>query len=56
MEDYVVAGRRLPLSLASATLLATWFGAGTLLAVADEVLRRPPDGAAVVIRCLVPRP
>ena len=26
------------------------------LAVADEVLRRPPDGAAVVIRCLVPRP
>ena len=37
VEDYVVAGRRLPLGLASATLLATWFGAGTLLAVADEV-------------------
>ncbi|MBO6933939.1 MAG: sodium:solute symporter family protein [Deltaproteobacteria bacterium] len=37
MEDYVVAGRRLTLGLASATLLATWFGAGTLLAVADEV-------------------
>lgn len=36
-EDYLVAGRRLPLPLASATLLATWFGAGTLLTAADEV-------------------
>jgi Na+/proline symporter len=38
-EDYVVAGRRLPLSLAWATLLATWFGAGTMLTAADEVAR-----------------
>ena len=30
-EDYIVAGRRLPLSLAWATLLATWFGAATIL-------------------------
>jgi Na+/proline symporter len=36
-EDFIVAGRHLPLSLAWATLLATWFGAGTLLTVADEV-------------------
>ena len=36
-EDFNVAGRRLPLSLAWATLLATWFGAGTLLTQADEV-------------------
>lgn len=36
-EDFVVAGRRLPLSLAWMTLLATWFGAGTMLAAADEV-------------------
>ncbi len=36
-EDFIVAGRRLPLSLAWMTLLATWFGAGTLLTVADEV-------------------
>ena len=36
-EDYLVAGRRLPLSLAWATLFATWFGAGTLLTAADEV-------------------
>ncbi len=36
-EDFLVAGRQLPLSLAWMTLLATWFGAGTLLAAADEV-------------------
>ncbi|MCA9270758.1 MAG: sodium:solute symporter, partial [Planctomycetales bacterium] len=30
-EDFIVAGRKLPLSLAWMTLLATWFGAGTLL-------------------------
>jgi len=36
-EDFLVAGRRLPLGLAWATLLATWFGAGTLLIVTDEV-------------------
>lgn len=37
VEDFLVAGRRLPLSLAWMTLLATWFGAGTLLTAADEV-------------------
>lgn len=36
-EDYLVAGRRLPFSLACATLFATWFGAGTLLTATDEV-------------------
>lgn len=36
-EDYLVAGRRLPLSLATATLLATWFGAGTMLTATDEI-------------------
>lgn len=35
--DFLVAGRRLPLSLAAPTLLATWFGAGTLLTATDEV-------------------
>lgn len=38
-EDFLVAGRRLPLPMASATLLATWFGAGTILSAADEVRR-----------------
>lgn len=36
-EDYLVAGRRLSFPLSTATLFATWFGAGTLLAAADEV-------------------
>ena len=46
-EDFVVAGRRLPLSLAWATLLATWFGAGTLLTVTDEVSRQGIRRAAL---------
>ncbi|MCA9128244.1 MAG: sodium:solute symporter family protein [Planctomycetales bacterium] len=37
VEDFLVAGRQLPLSLAWMTLLATWFGAGTMLTAADEV-------------------
>src|SRR5690554_4432425 len=37
VDDFNVAGRRLGLGLAWATLLATWFGAGTLLTQADEV-------------------
>lgn len=45
--DFIVAGRRLPLSLAWMTLLATWFGAGTLLAAADEVRREGLRGAAL---------
>lgn len=36
-EDYLVAGRRLPFSLSTLTLLATWFGAETLLATPNEV-------------------
>lgn len=35
-EDYVVAGRRLPLSLAWGTLMATWFGAATINAAAES--------------------
>ncbi|MEZ4451570.1 MAG: sodium:solute symporter family protein [Nannocystaceae bacterium] len=38
-EDYLVAGRRLPLALSTATLLATWFGAGPMLTAADAVYR-----------------
>ncbi len=34
-EDYIVAGRRLPLALAWGTLLATWFGAATVLGAAE---------------------
>ncbi len=37
VEDWVLAGRRLGLGLAIPTLLATWYGAGTLLVATDEV-------------------
>ena len=37
VSDYLVAGRRLGTPLAALSLLATWFGAGTLLASAEEV-------------------
>ena len=38
VEDFVVAGRRLSMPLATATLLATWFGAGTLLTTSHCLL------------------
>ncbi len=47
VEDYIVAGRRLPLSLAWMTLLATWFGAGTMITVADEVRESGLQAAAL---------
>lgn len=34
-EDYLVAGRRLPLFLAWGTLIATWFGAATMMGAAQ---------------------
>jgi Na+/proline symporter len=37
VEDFLVAGRRLPLFMAWPTLVATWFGAGTLVTATDEV-------------------
>ena len=37
MKDFLVAGRRLPLWMATATLLATWFGAGSSMGVAATV-------------------
>ena len=36
-EDYIVAGRRLPAWMATFTLFATWFGAGTLLTATNEI-------------------
>ena len=46
-EDFLVAGRSLPLSLAWLTLLATWFGAGTMLTAADEVREGGLERAAL---------
>ncbi|MGF1510433.1 MAG: sodium:solute symporter family protein [Myxococcota bacterium] len=47
MEDFAVAGRRLSLPWATATLLATWFGAGTLLTAADEIKLRGLEAATL---------
>jgi len=37
MEDYLVAGRRLPFYLALPTVVATWFGAGSSMGVSGTV-------------------
>lgn len=39
MNDFLVAGRRLPLWMATATLLATWFGAGSSMGVSSTVYK-----------------
>ena len=46
MKDFLVAGRRLPLWMATGTLLATWFGAGSSMGVAATVYS---DGMSGVI-------
>ncbi len=46
-EDYLLAGRQLPLVLATATVFATWFGAETILGVSAEVAREGLRGAVV---------
>ena len=46
-EDFLVAARKLPLPLAWMTLLATWFGAGTLLTAAYGVRREGLHVAAL---------
>lgn len=37
VEDFLLAGRRLPISLTAITIMATWFGAESLMTTADEV-------------------
>ncbi len=37
VDDYVLAGRSLPLSLTTVTMIATWFGAESLMTTTDEV-------------------
>jgi len=37
VEDYVLAGRQLKTGLATITMIATWFGAESLMTTADEV-------------------
>jgi Na+/proline symporter len=56
-EEYLLAGRSLPLPMAVITLLATWFGAGVMLTVTDEVAAQGLGAAALdplgVSLCLV---
>lgn len=47
VEDFVVAGRRLSFPFSFATLLATWFGAGTMLTAADSVREGGMERAAL---------
>ncbi|MBX9693432.1 MAG: sodium:solute symporter family protein [Cyanobacteria bacterium] len=46
-EDYIVAGRRLTIFLAWSTILATWFGAGTVLTVCTEVSKQGLERAGL---------
>lgn len=39
MDDYLIAGRRLPLYLAVPTVVATWFGAGSSMGVSGTVYK-----------------
>ncbi len=49
VEDYLVAGRRLPLWMATGTLLATWFGAGSSMGVAAQVYDKNGGGLFGVV-------
>lgn len=55
-EDYLLAGRRLPFALVTATLFATWFGSETILGASSEFVQggllaviRDPFGAALCL-------
>ncbi len=55
-EDYLLAGRRLPLYIVTATLFATWFGSETILGASSEFVKggliaivRDPFGAALCL-------
>lgn len=44
-QDYVLAGRRLPLVLASSALFATWFGSETLMGASSKFV----DGGILAV-------
>jgi len=55
-EDYLLAGRRLPLLIVTATLFATWYGSETILGASTEFVQggliaviRDPFGAALCL-------
>jgi len=55
-EDFLLAGRRLPLAIVVATLFATWYGSETILGASTEFIQggliavvRDPFGAALCL-------
>lgn len=48
-DDYVVAGRRLPAIILVGTLLATWFGAGTVTGTAGFIYNNGPYAGLVFL-------
>jgi solute:Na+ symporter, SSS family len=55
-EDFILAGRRLPLILSTSALFATWFGSETILGASSEFIRHglygvieDPFGAALCL-------
>lgn len=55
-EDYLLAGRRLPIYMTTATLFAAWFGSETILGASSEFVKggliavvRDPFGAALCL-------
>lgn len=46
-SDFLIAGRRLSLPFTTATLFATWFGAGTLLTATEQVRQHGLKAAAL---------
>jgi len=58
-DDFIVSGRRMPIWLCSATLIATWFGAGPMMGSAGAsyeegllgVIADPFGGALVMFLC-----
>ena len=50
--DYIVAGKRLPLLLCTATLAATWFGGGICIGAASAAYGAPASRRASTRRAL----
>lgn len=43
-EGFIVAGRKMPLWIGSATIVATWFGGGTMMGAAGASYKQAGSG------------
>ena len=48
-QDYVVAGRSLPLYITTATVFATWFGSETVLGTSSTFLHEGLHGMLILL-------